>query len=188
MLHRLVLMHPSAGTCRCSKTISSAKIMLPPLANGNDLEILPDLLDKAITSCCGNCSGKHGLTQVNWDKDGSNASSIKYSKQEALDAIASGTNLALPIFRDSFEMEGDVEKSEYIMVPLLESSYIAIFVRKSSNKELGNAASSIVTSSLWNQYPLFILSGVMTLLAGILFWIFVSGILFCYYIACSTMD
>ena len=163
-----------AETCRCPKSISSAKILLPPLVNDNNLEILPDLLDKAITSCCGNCSGKHGLTHVNWDRDGSNSSSIKYSKQEALHAIAAGTNLALPIFRDSSEIEGDIEKSEYIVVPLLESKYLKIFSRTPTKKELGNAASAIISRFLWGQYPLLLISFVLTILAAILFWLFVS--------------
>ena len=174
ILHTLIFTLSIVGTCRCSKYLSSAKIILPPLVNRDNLNILPALLDQAITSCCGNCSGKHGITKVNWEKDSRNHSSIKYSKQGALDAIADGTNLALPIFRDSFEIEGDVASSEYVMVPLIESKYVAIFKRNPTEKELGNAASAIITSSLWRQYPIFVISTVMTLLAGILFWIFVS--------------
>ena len=161
-------------------SLSSAKIILPPLVNRDNLDILPSVLDQAITSCCGNCSGKHGITKVNWEKDSRNFSSIKYSKQGALDAIADGTNLALPIFRDSFEIEGDVTSSEYIMVPLIESKYVAIFKRKPTEKELGNAASAIVTSSLWEQYPIFLVSTMMTLLAALLFWVFVSNTVFTY--------
>ena len=163
-----------ADTCRCPKVFSSAKIRLPPLVHDNNLEILPALVNEAITSCCGNCSGKHGVTHVNWEKDAKNSSSVKYSKQEALNAIVEGTNLALPIFRDSFEIEGDIYKNEYIMVPLVESKYVVIFKRTPTKKELGNEASSIILSSLWMQYPLFVISTVLTILAAILFWFFVS--------------
>ena len=132
------------------------------------------MIDEAITSCCGNCSGKHGVTHVNWDRDAKNSSSIKYSKQEALDAIVAGTNLALPIFRDSFEIEGDVDKSEYIMVPLLESKYVVIFKKAPTRREMANEAASIILCSLFMQYPLLVISTVLTILAAILFWFFVS--------------
>ena len=163
-----------ADTCRCPKSLSSAKIILPPLVTHKSLEILPALLDQAITSCCGNCSSTHGITKVNWEKDSRNSSSVKYSRQEALDAIVAGTNLALPIFRDSLEIEGDVDSSEYIMVPLIDSRQLAIFKRNPTKKELGNAAATIIRRSLWEQYPIFVISTVMTLLAAILFWLFVS--------------
>ena len=177
-MHDLSLATSFVGTCSCSKYLSSAKIILPPLVNHENLDILPAMLSQAITSCCGNCSGKHGTTKVNWEKDSRNFSSVKYSRQEALNAIAAGTNLALPIFRDSFEIEGDVDSSEYVIVPLLESKYVAIFKRNPTEKELGNAASAIITSSLWGQYPIFVISTVMTLLAGIIFWIFVSNTIY----------
>ena len=154
--------------------MTSAKIILPPLVKAGDLEILPALLDKAVTSCCGNCSHRHGITHVNWAKDSLNSTSVKYTKKGALEAIAAGTNLAVPIFQDSIEMKGDVDKSEYVMVPLIESRYLAIFSKRSSEKELGNAASSIVTITLWEQYPLIVVSASLTVLAGILFWAFVS--------------
>ena len=140
----------------------------------HNLDVLPALLDEAVTSCCGNCSGRHGITRVNWERDSKNLSSVKHSKNEALDAIAAGTNLALPIFRDSFEIEGDVDRSEYVMVPLLEANYLAIFRRVPTKRELGNAASSIVANSIWEQYPLLLISTVLAVLAGILFWTFVS--------------
>ena len=168
--------------------MSSAKISLPPLVNRENLDILPALLDQAITSCCGNCSGNHGITKVNWEKDSKNSSSLKYSKQEAIDAIIAGTNLALPIFRDSFEIEGDVDSSEYIMVPLIESKYIAIFKRNPTEKELGNAASAVVTSSLWEQYPTYVISALMTFLAAIIFWIFVSKAVYIYTFTVPLMN
>ena len=111
---------------------------------------------------------------MNWERDSKNLSSVKHSKNEALDAITGGTNLALPIFRDTFEIEGDANKSEYVMVPLIETHYLAIFTRVPTERELGNAAASIVASSIWEQYPLLLISTVLTVLAAILFWIFVS--------------
>jgi len=40
---------------------------------------------------------------------------------------------------------------------------------------LGNAASAVVTSSLWQQYPTFVICALMTFLAAILIWVFESG-------------
>ena len=154
--------------------MTSAKIILPPLVKAGDLEILPALLDKAVTSCCGNCSHRHGITHVNWAKDSLNSTSVKYTKKGALEAIAAGTNLAVPIFQDSFEMKGDVDKSEYVVVPLLEMDNLVVFQREPSKKELGNAALSILADSLAEQFPLLCISTLLVLLAGVLFWLFVS--------------
>ena len=161
-------------TCRCSETITSATILLPPLVNAGSLEIIPLMLDKAIRDCCGNCSGKHGMSRVDWHRDSLGLNSVKHSKKEALDAIAAGTNLALPIFMDSLEMEGDVDKSLYVMVPLVQSKYLGIFIRRPTDREMGNIAASIISAAVKEQYPLLLISTVLTILAGILFWIFVS--------------
>lgn len=145
-----------------------------PLVSSDNLEVLPLLIDDAISNCCGNCTGKHGTTHINWEKDSTGASSIKYNRKEMLDALVVGTNIALPIFLDSFDMRGDVSVSEYVIVPLVEVHHFAVFTRKFSPKELANAASSIVSFSIFEQYPFLLVSLLLTTLAGILFWVFVS--------------
>ena len=114
------------------------------------------------------------MSRVDWHRDSLSLNSVKYSKKEALDAIAAGTNLALPIFMDSLEMEGDVDKSLYVMVPLVQSKYLGIFIRRPTDREMGNIASSIISAAVKEQYPLLLISTVLTILAGILFWTFVS--------------
>ena len=165
---------PFADTCRCPKLLSSARISLPPLTNEDNLKIIPQLVDEAITSCCGNCSGKHGISYVDWQQDALNNTSVKYSREEALQAIANGTHLALPIFNDEFELQGDIYNSEYVFVPILNTRNVLVFMKNPTKKELGNAASSVITSSLWEQWPLLLLSTVITILAGIVFWILVG--------------
>ena len=114
------------------------------------------------------------MTYVDWHRDASNNNSIKYSREEAIKSITAGTNLALPIFKDVYEMEGDISKSEYIYVPLVPSNYLAFFIKSPSEKELGNSASKIVIQSIFDQLPIFAFATVVTALAGILLWAIVS--------------
>eukprot|EP00795_Rhopilema_esculentum_P002629 gene2630-826_t len=163
------------NTCRCPKLLSSARIPLLPLANEDNLKIIPQLVDEATTSCCGNCSGRHGISYVDWQRDALNNTSIKYSREQALQAIANGTHLALPIFNDEFELQGDIHSSEYVFIPILNTRNVLVFMKNPTRKELGNAASSVIISSLWEQWPLLLLSTVITILAGIVFWILESS-------------
>ena len=151
----------------------------PPLVNSHNMEVLPLMLSKGIVACCGNCSGKHGLSSIDWKRDSLNFSSLKYTKKELLEAIAAGTNLVLPIYMKSYEITGHWEKNNYVVVPLVSSKYMAVFVRRLSDKELGNIAASTVVESLREQYPLLLISAILTILAGILFWIFVSALKIC---------
>ena len=151
----------------------------PPLVNSHNMEVVPLMLNKAIAACCGNCSGKHGVTNIDWKRDSLHFSSLKYTKKELLEAIAAGTNLVLPIYMKSYEIKGDGDRNQYAVVPIVSSKYLAVFARKPSDKELGNIAASTVVASLREQYPLLLISAILTILAGILFWIFVSALKFC---------
>ena len=163
-------------TCRCPKYLSSARMAFPPLINGslNSLEILPKFVDEAVTHCCGNCSRGHGVSEIDWKRDWLNASSLKYSSQSIVEAAVAGTHINLPLFRDAYEAAGDSIEEAYVYVPILEARKLAIFTKQLTKGELGNAASNLIAKSLWEQYPLFVVSAVLIILAGIIFWFFVS--------------
>lgn len=149
-------------------------VSLPPLVNPDSLGVLPSLMAEAITSCCGNCSGKHGTTSVNWSRDSNGSHAMKYGKTEVIEALAKGTDIGLPVFSDFAESSGDIEKSQYVIVPLVELRYLAVFASSLSEKELANAAASVVTYSISEQWPSLLISTTLIILAGILFWAFVS--------------
>ena len=148
----------------------------PPLINAslNSLEILPNFVNEAVTHCCGNCSRGHGVSEIDWKRDWSNASSLKYNSQLIVEAAVAGTHITLPLFRDTYEAAGDGSVEAYVYVPILEARKLAIFTRQLAKREIGNAASDIISKSLWGQYPLFVTSAVLIILAGIIFWFFVS--------------
>ena len=166
----------SIETCRCPQRISSARLPLPPLVYGagGGLEILPAMLSEAVTSCCGNCSGRHGLSQVDWDRDATNSSALKYDQNDLVTAMLAGTHLALPRFKDTTEVEGDDDAHVYTFVPLISAPNLAIFRRGLTKRQIGNAAAHLVQDSIWEQYPLLLISTLLTILAGIFFWILVS--------------
>ena len=155
--------------------ISSAIIKLKPLVNDNFLSsnLLGQIVDDAIVSCCGNCSRGHGISYVDWSKDANNATSLKHSPQSLVEAAQDGTNVALPLFHSSDSTIEDVYGSlKY--VPVAPVTKMLVFRNEIPNRVLGNAASSTVLQSLLEQYPLYAISMLITIIAGILFWIFVS--------------
>ena len=162
-------------TCRCPKMLHSAVMGLDPLVKRSFFSsgLMSQIVNNAVVSCCGNCSGAHGSSLVDWSKDASNTTSLKYSAQSLIISAQNGTQLVLPIFHASDSSIANLYGSlKY--VPVVPIRKMLVFHKKISEQTLSDTANSAMLESLLEQYPLFLLSFVITVLAGIMFWIFVS--------------
>ena len=140
------------------------------ISNGS---VLLQIVDDAIVSCCGNCSRGQGISQIDWSKDANNASSLKFTVDSLVNASYDRTHVALPIFHTS-DSTIETVYGYLTYVPVVPLAKMLVFRKKYSEKLLANAASSTVIDSLLMQYPLYTITILITVLAGILFWIFVS--------------
>ena len=156
-------------TCRCPKIFSSSTLHLPPLVHKNlaNESVMQDMINEAIIHCCGNCSGSHGVTEVDWNRDASNTSSLKNNRVSAMNSLNLGTHVTLPFYNKFLEIQ---DKKTYTYVPIVPVTTFLVFKKKITLKVLGNFGAKIVLDSLWQQYPLLFVSFVLSLLAGIVLW------------------
>ncbi len=153
-------------------------MLQPPLVDGFDVAtgILPKYIDEAVQSCCGNCTGGHGGTSINWKKDKSNSHSVKFDMHSIMESMVAGTQIAVPVFRDS---KYDNPHALIAYVPFVDSPGVAIFQRKPTKREMGNKGAAILSESIFSQFPSIVLLVLFCVVAGIIYWFLVS-LMLCY--------
>lgn len=134
---------------------------------------MSQIVNDAIVSCCGNCSRGHGQSKVDWLRDGNNASAFKYTQKSLRDAALNGTHLVLPFFQITQSIIEDASGS-LTYVPIADVTKMLVFHKNIPAGTVVNFAQGIVADAVWQQYPLLLISLLLTMVAGILFWVFVS--------------
>ena len=148
---------------------------LNPLVNGSidNRGILSQIVEDAIVSCCGDCTRGHGTSKIDWSKDKLNVSSLKYSPEDLIQSANDGTQLVLPIFQVTESVVENLYGS-LMYVPVVPVTKMLVFRKEITEKMLGNAASGAISDAIFEQYPLYLISLIITVVAGILFWVLVS--------------
>ena len=153
---------------------SSWTTLAPLVIRGKSISgIMPKLIDRAVASCCGNCTFGQGPSSVDWTHDVTNASSFKHSREMLKKAILAGTHITIPFFKDTIESEGSAS-TVFDYVPMIVSPGMVIFKKKQSKIEIGNQGAKNLVESMLGLYPILIVMVLFTVIAGIIFWILVS--------------
>ena len=135
---------------------------------------MPKYVNEAISTCCSNCSLGQGPSIIDWDHDALNHSSMKSNIGSMKSAIMSGTHITVPIFTDRKSADGSTSKP-FKYIAFLQSPGMVFFKRKASSREVGNECAVKLIESLLSLYSLLIVVILFIVLAGLIFWLLVSG-------------
>jgi nitrate reductase NapE component len=147
--------------------MASTYQLLPPYVmktpNGKPGGILPQMIQRMTSSCCGTCSG----TVVDFDRDGLGEIAEKDTYPDLLKSLDQSTSFAFPIVGFAGTNK---YKSQFGFIPAVETPGMVVMVKKKS-------AENITLTVLWSVFgiwPILLINVVLALIAGIVMWMLVG--------------
>ena len=131
--------------------------MIESKDGGEPTGIFPVLLQKMVSSCCGNCSFGHGTSTINYGNPKDTLDDVK----EAINS----RNIADMSFPIAGKMTDDEYKERYYR-PIFSSPGIAVLVMSEDPNE---SAKAMLTSVI-SAWPVLVLTLVMAWLSGLVMW------------------
>ena len=151
--------------CICPKYIRTNWYSVPPYTNENHLGLFHSLLEEIVQTCCGNCTGGHGPSEILYQEGG-----MKKSLMEVKNNVHAADTISFPIAGKKSDREF---QSRYDFMPLVSSPGVAFFVVE---EEPGTSARAVFDSVL-SGWPILLLTLLMALLSGMVMWALVSDVI-----------
>ena len=159
-------------TCRCPDKVSSNYYLLPPYIDMNGKQLFGvfyQILDEMIQFTCGLCARaqlEHRNSVLDMYKNGRSSYSLKTNELRVILNIDDHTDLSFPIIgtKDQRFFMG------YPYISLVDYPGAVILVKDKSLNEIVN--SKVI--SLLNVWPLIAVMLLMSVVIGLLVWLFVS--------------
>ena len=165
----LSLFHFEA-TCKCPQTIFlnwyESKPYVIKTGRSSIEGIFYEVLADTLTQSCGICNGKTSV--ISPYKSLSGEKPEKTSAKKVMSAIGKEYHVSFPVFGKS-DMSTYLKQN--VFVALVESPGVAVAVRNDVDYTVKTKAAF---SAMLNVWPMYIVLIIMTLLAGIFVWFFVS--------------
>ena len=136
----------SLETCRCTEHLSVTSVQSPLDTSG--FTSLASVITDLLTTTCGKCDEHNDTKLVSADSVVEEKISFPVTKTQAF---------------------GDTEYSKFI--PVINVPGIVVIGKKSTDRGL---LTKVMASSIFQSWPVFVLTMVTALLAGIIIWILVS--------------
>ncbi|EDO31036.1 predicted protein [Nematostella vectensis] len=160
-----------AEKCTCPKRILTNWYELPPYtrtdAARKENSLFRVLIRTIFQTCCGNCTGGHGPSEIIFD--GANSTKMSFIETRKEENLNQKDTISFPI-------PGNADDTTYQntlrFLPLVTSPGIAFVV---VNDEPGTSANAVFTSVL-GGWPVLVLTLIMALLSGMIMWALCLGI------------
>ncbi|XP_048580338.1 uncharacterized protein LOC5501882 [Nematostella vectensis] len=154
-----------AEKCTCPKRILTNWYELPPYtrtdAARKENSLFRVLIRTIFQTCCGNCTGGHGPSEIIFD--GANSTKMSFIETRKEENLNQKDTISFPI-------PGNADDTTYQntlrFLPLVTSPGIAFVV---VNDEPGTSANAVFTSVL-GGWPVLVLTLIMALLSGMIMW------------------
>ncbi|XP_078354170.1 uncharacterized protein LOC144638790 isoform X2 [Oculina patagonica] len=130
-------------TCRCTEHLSVSVVQSPLESSG--FNSLTSIISDLVTTTCGTCE-EHNDTKL-----------VSYSSSK-------GDHVSFPVIKT--QAYGDTEYSKFI--PVITVPGIVVIQKKSTDSGL---LTKVMANSIFEFWPIFVLTLVTALLAGIIIWI-----------------